>query len=145
VLQPPDVLWSYTLLNWNINFSEHCRHQCVKETLQTIILSSTGTGRTEPNFMAGRFSVPREAHLSPTTDSTHSVTALLSDTELTMQSGRAMAQAVSRRQTYCDGPGSCPGHSHEICGGQSGNGTYFSLTSTFPCQYHSTMDLHTHI
>jgi hypothetical protein len=44
-----------------------------------------------------------------------------------------MAQAVSRRPLTAE-VGSCG-----ICGGQSGNGTGFSpSTSVFPCQFHST-------
>jgi hypothetical protein len=35
---------------------------------------------------------------------------------------------------------------HEVCYGQSGIGTGFSLSfSVLLCQYHSTMALHTHI
>jgi hypothetical protein len=50
-------------------------------------------------------------------------------------SGRAMAQAVSRRPPTAEARVSPCG----ICGGQSGTGTGFSpSTSVFPCQFHST-------
>jgi hypothetical protein len=54
-------------------------------------------------------------------------------------SGRAMAQAVSRRAEVRVNP--CG-----ICGGQSGTGAGFSPTSSvFPCQHNSTLALYSHI
>jgi hypothetical protein len=53
-----------------------------------------------------------------------------------------MTQAVSRHPLTTEAWVSPRG----ICGGQSGNGTGFSLSSSvFPCPYHSTVALHTHI
>jgi hypothetical protein len=49
-----------------------------------------------------------------------------------------MAQAVSRRPLTAEARVSRGG----ICGGQSDTGTG---SSTFPCRYHSTVPLHTHI
>jgi hypothetical protein len=55
---------------------------------------------------------------------------------------RAMAQAVSRQPLTGEARvGPCG-----IYGGQSGTGAGFSPGSSFfPCQYHSTIALHTHI
>jgi hypothetical protein len=53
-----------------------------------------------------------------------------------------MAQVVSRRPLTAEARvNPC-----RICGGQSGTVTGFSLSSSvFPCQYHSTVALQTHI
>jgi hypothetical protein len=53
--------------------------------------------------------------------------------------GRAMSQAVSRRPLTAEARVRCRVGPCGICGGQSGTGTGFSLsTSDFPCQFHST-------
>jgi hypothetical protein len=56
-----------------------------------------------------------------------------------MESGRAMAQAVSRRPPTAEARVQSRVSPCGICGGQSGSGTGFSpSTSVFPCQFHST-------
>jgi hypothetical protein len=53
-----------------------------------------------------------------------------------------MTQVVSRRPLTAEVRVNRCG----ICGGQSGTGTGFSpISSGFPCQYHSTVALQTHI
>jgi hypothetical protein len=60
--------------------------------------------------------------------------------------GRAMAQVVSRRSLTAEARVRARVNPCGICGGQSGTGTGFSpITSVFPCQYHSTVALRTHI
>jgi hypothetical protein len=60
--------------------------------------------------------------------------------------GRAMAQVVSRRPLTAEARVRARVNPCEICGGQSGTGTGFSPSSSvFPCQYHSTVALQTHI
>jgi hypothetical protein len=60
--------------------------------------------------------------------------------------GRAMAQAVSRRPLTAEARVRARVNPCGICGGQSGTGTGFSLSSSvFPCRYHSTVALQTHI
>jgi hypothetical protein len=55
--------------------------------------------------------------------------------------GHAMAYAVGHRPLTAEARVSPCG----ICGGLSGTGTGFSLSSlVFPCQYHSVLALHTH-
>jgi hypothetical protein len=55
--------------------------------------------------------------------------------------GRAMAQTVSRRPLTAEAR-----FAPRICGAQSCSGTgLFSEFFSFPCQCHSTVDLHTHI
>jgi hypothetical protein len=57
---------------------------------------------------------------------------------LTVEAGRAMAQAVSRRPLTAKARVRCRVSPCEICG-QSDTGTGFSpSTSVFPCQFHST-------
>jgi hypothetical protein len=54
-------------------------------------------------------------------------------------SGRAMAQAVSRRPPTAEARVRSRNSPCGICGGQSGTGTGFpTSTSVFPCQFHST-------
>ena len=58
---------------------------------------------------------------------------------LTLMLGRAMARAVSRRPLTAEARVRSRVSPCAICGGQSGTGTGFSLsTSVFPCQFHST-------
>jgi hypothetical protein len=53
--------------------------------------------------------------------------------------GHAMAQAVSRRPPTMEAQVQSWVSPCGICGGQSGTGTGFSLSSSvFPCQFHST-------
>jgi hypothetical protein len=57
-----------------------------------------------------------------------------------------MAQAVSRRPLTAETQVRDRVSPCRICGGQSGTGTGFSPSaSVSSCQYHSTVDLHTHI
>jgi hypothetical protein len=60
--------------------------------------------------------------------------------------GRAMAEAVSRRPLTAEDRVRAQVNPCGIYGGQSGTGTGFSPSfSVFPCQYHSTVSLQTHI
>jgi hypothetical protein len=57
-----------------------------------------------------------------------------------------MAQTVSHRPLTAESWVRARVNPRGICGGQSGTGTGFSPSSLiFPCQYHSTIILHTHI
>jgi hypothetical protein len=57
-----------------------------------------------------------------------------------------MAQEISRRTLTAEARVRAPVNPCGICGRQSGSGTGFSRSSSgFPCQYHSTVDLHFHI
>jgi hypothetical protein len=57
-----------------------------------------------------------------------------------------MAQAVSRRPLTAEARVRARVNPCGICGGQSGTGIGFSPSSSvFPCQYHSTVALRTHI
>jgi hypothetical protein len=57
-----------------------------------------------------------------------------------------MAQVVSRRPLTAEARFRIRVNPCGICGGKSGAGTGFSLSSSvFPCQYHSTVALQTHI
>jgi hypothetical protein len=57
-----------------------------------------------------------------------------------------MAQVVSRRPLAAEALVRARVNPCWICGGQSGTGTVFSPSSSvFPCQYHSTVVLQTHI
>jgi hypothetical protein len=60
--------------------------------------------------------------------------------------GRAMAQVVSHRPLTAEARVRTWVNPCGICGGQSGTGTGFSLSSSvFPSIYHSTVALQTHI
>jgi hypothetical protein len=54
-----------------------------------------------------------------------------------------MSQAVSRRPLTAESLVRDRVNPYGFCGGQSGTGTGFF--SEFPCQYHSTVALQTHI
>jgi hypothetical protein len=57
-----------------------------------------------------------------------------------------MAQVVSRRPVTAEALVRARVNPRGICGGQSGTGTGFSPSSSvFPCRYHSTVPLQTHI
>jgi hypothetical protein len=56
----------------------------------------------------------------------------------------AMAQVVSRRLLTAESWVYAQVSPCMICGGHSGTGTVLS-SLVFPCQYHSTVSLHTHI
>jgi hypothetical protein len=57
-----------------------------------------------------------------------------------------MAQAVSSRPLTVEARICAQVSPCRICGGQSGSGTGFSpCSSYFPCQYHSTVALHSHV
>jgi hypothetical protein len=65
---------------------------------------------------------------------------------LTLQMGHAMAQVVSRRPLTAEARVRAWDNSCGTCGEQSGIGAGFSPSSSvFPCQYHSTVALQTHI
>jgi hypothetical protein len=60
--------------------------------------------------------------------------------------GHAIAQVVCRRPVTTEARIRARVNPCGICGGQSGTGTGFSLSSSvFPCQYHSTVALQTHV
>jgi hypothetical protein len=57
-----------------------------------------------------------------------------------------MAQVVSCRPLTAEARVRARVNPYEICGAQSGIGTGFSSSSSgFPCRYHSTVALQTHI
>jgi hypothetical protein len=65
---------------------------------------------------------------------------------VTEWNSRTMAQVVSRRPVTAEARVRARVNPCGICGGQSGTGTGFSPEFFgFPCQYHSTVALQTHI
>jgi hypothetical protein len=57
-----------------------------------------------------------------------------------------MAQVVSRRPLTAEARVRARVNPYGICGGQNNTGTGFSPSSSvFPCQYHATVALQTHI
>jgi hypothetical protein len=57
-----------------------------------------------------------------------------------------MAHAVSHRPLNAEARVRARVSPCEICGGQSGTGINFPLSSSVhPCQYRSTVSLHTHV
>jgi hypothetical protein len=76
----------------------------------------------------------------------HSAVQIQKYTCNSVQRGCAMAQAVSLRPLTAESQVCVRVNPCGICDGQSGIGTGFSPSSSvFPCQYHSTIVLHTHI
>jgi hypothetical protein len=60
--------------------------------------------------------------------------------------GRAKAQVVSRQPLTEEARVRAWISQYWICGGQRGTGTgFYPSSSVFPCQYHSTVALQTHI
>jgi hypothetical protein len=55
-----------------------------------------------------------------------------------------MAQALRRRPLTAEAQVRARAIPCKICGGQSGTGSSLN-SSVFPCQYHPTMALHTHV
>jgi hypothetical protein len=71
---------------------------------------------------------------------------VVNENELSLAVGRVMSQAVSRRPLTAEARVRAWFNPCWICGGQSGTGTGFSPSSSvFPCRYHSTVALQTHI
>jgi hypothetical protein len=69
-----------------------------------------------------------------------------SDLHYVTGEGRAMAQVVSRQPVTAEARVRARVNPCGICGGEIGTGTGFSPSSSvFPCQYHSTVALQTHI
>jgi hypothetical protein len=79
-------------------------------------------------------------------NTTHGQNVELVVVEVNSSEGPAMAQVVSRRPLTAEARVRARVNPCGICGGQSGTGTGFSFSfSVFPCQYHSTVAVQTHI